>query len=175
MGGPSSDSGSSDGPNTTGSTVTKVRKKNPIVDFIAGGGVTGAIIRTVKKGIEKNKAKAKDIKINESYLGSSDYQGDVAKKSRNITPPDNDRDDNNKPTIASVTNKKSIEQPKVKSQMNNKDVKSDLITAKGPTSAEMSDDQISLKNKRKGRKNTVLTSVTGVNDYPTLSKKTLLG
>ena len=59
--------------------------------------------------------------------------------------------------------------------MNNKDVKSDLITAKGPTSAEMSDDQISLKNKRKGRKNTVLTSVTGVNDYPTLSKKTLLG
>ena len=60
---------------------------------------------------------------------------------------------------------KSIEQPKVKSQMDNTDVKSDLINA----------DKISLDNKRKGRKKTILTSVTGVDDYPTLSKKTLLG
>jgi hypothetical protein len=60
---------------------------------------------------------------------------------------------------------KSIEQPKVKSQMDNTDVKSDLINA----------DKISLENKRKGRKSTVLTSVTGVDAYPTLNKKTLLG
>jgi len=60
---------------------------------------------------------------------------------------------------------KSIEQPKVKSQMDNTDVKSDLINA----------DKISLANKRKGRKSTVLTSVTGVDAYPTLNKKTLLG
>jgi len=60
---------------------------------------------------------------------------------------------------------KSIEQPKVKSQMDNTDVKSDLINA----------DKISLDNKRKGRKSTVLTSVTGVDAYPTLNKKTLLG
>ena len=60
---------------------------------------------------------------------------------------------------------KSIEQPEVKSQMDNTDVKSDLIDA----------DKISLDNKRKGRKSTVLTSVTGVDAYPTLNKKTLLG
>ena len=60
---------------------------------------------------------------------------------------------------------KSIEQPKVKSRMDNTDVKSDLINA----------DKISLDNKRKGRKSTVLTSVTGVDAYPTLNKKTLLG
>ena len=59
--------------------------------------------------------------------------------------------------------------------MDNTDVKSDLITAKGPTSVEMSEDDILLQNKRKGRKRTVLTSVTGVEGYPTLSKKTLLG
>jgi len=59
---------------------------------------------------------------------------------------------------------KSIEQPKVKSQMDNTDVKSDLINA----------DKISLDNKRKGRKSTVLTSVTGVDAYPTLNKKNLL-
>ena len=74
-------------------------------------------------------------------------------------------------------NKKSVEQPKVKSQMDNSDVKSDLITADktAPTNAEMTDDEILIKNKRKGRKRTVLTSVTGVEGYPTLSKKTLLG
>jgi len=72
-------------------------------------------------------------------------------------------------------NQKSVEQPKVKSQMNNTDVKSDLITAKAPAITEMTADEIALKNKRKGRKKTILTSVTGVDDYPTLSNKTLLG
>ena len=72
-------------------------------------------------------------------------------------------------------NQKSVEQPKVKSQMNNTDVKSDLITAKAPAITEMTADEIALKNKRKGRKKTILTSVTGVDDYSTLSKKTLLG
>tara|TARA_R110002012_G_scaffold179317_1_gene344907 strand:- start:540 stop:788 length:249 start_codon:yes stop_codon:yes gene_type:complete len=61
--------------------------------------------------------------------------------------------------------KKAEEQPKVKSQMDNTDVKSDLINA----------DKLSLENKRKGRRSTVLTSVTGVDGYPTLNKKTLLG
>ena len=72
-------------------------------------------------------------------------------------------------------NQKSVEQPKVKSQMNNTDVKSDLITAKAPAITEMTADEIALKNKRKGRKKTILTSVTGVEDYATLGKKTLLG
>jgi len=73
--------------------------------------------------------------------------------------------------------KKSIEQPKVASQMDNSEVKSDLITADktAPTNAEMTDDEITIKNKRKGRKRTVLTSVTGAEGYPTLGKKTLLG
>ena len=75
----------------------------------------------------------------------------------------------------SSSSQKSIEQPKVEAQMDNTEVKSDLITAKGPTSVEMSEDDILLQNKRKGRKRTVLTSVTGVQGYPTLSKKTLLG
>jgi hypothetical protein len=67
-------------------------------------------------------------------------------------------------------NQKSAEQPKVKSQMDNTDVKSDLITNEPLTA-----DEIILKNKRKGRRSTVLTSVTGVDAYPTLSKKSLLG
>jgi len=176
MGGPSSNSGSSDSPNTTRSTVTKVRK-NPIkqaADFISKGGITGAVIRGVTGAIEKGKAKAKDRKINDTYLGSSDYQGDVSKKPRSVDPrtgKDNDND----------PNPKSIEQPKVKSQMNNSEVKSDLITATGPTdiemanTTEMSEDEKLLARKRGKKTKTILTSVTGDNTAATLSKKTLLG
>jgi len=72
---------------------------------------------------------------------------------------------------------KSAEQPKVKSQMDNTEIKSDMITADktSPTDVEVDNNEILLKNKRKGRRKTILTSVTGVEDYPTLSKKTLLG
>jgi len=180
MGGPSSDSGSSDGPNTTRSTVTKVRKKNPIVDFIKGGGIPGAIIRTVKKGIENNKAKAKDRKINDSYLGSSDYQGDVSKRKTPTPTYEGGGNDNNSilsNNIEGPRKVKSIEQPKVKSQMNNSGIKSGLIVADkiAPTEVEMTAEEKLVARKRGRKTKTVLTSVTGDNTKATLSKKTLLG
>ena len=58
---------------------------------------------------------------------------------------------------------KSVEQPKVKSQMDNSDIKSKDIMAD------------KLANNRKGRRRTIMTSVTGVDEYATLSKKSLLG
>ena len=72
---------------------------------------------------------------------------------------------------------KSLEQPKVASQMDNTGVKSDMIIADktAPTSAEMTDDEYSLNTKKKGRKKTIMTSVTGDTEEATLGKKTLLG
>ena len=74
-------------------------------------------------------------------------------------------------------NKKSTEQPKVASQMNNTDVKSDLITADktAPTDVEMTDDEYNVSTNRRGRRRTVLSSITGDTSKATLSKKTLLG
>ena len=74
-------------------------------------------------------------------------------------------------------NKKSIEQPKVASQMDNTEVKSDLITADktAPTSVEMTQDEINVANKRGKKTKTILTSVSGDNSRTTLSKKVLLG
>jgi len=167
MGGPSGGSGGGD----TGPANRYRTPKKQVVDFIKGGGVTGAIIRGVSNAVKKSKAKAKDRKINDSYLGSPDYQGDVSAKPRSIDPRTGRDNDNGNNQVT----QKSIEQPKVKSQMNNTDVKSDMITAEAPAITEMTADEIALKNKRKGRKKTILTSVTGVDDYPTLSKKTLLG
>ena len=48
-------------------------------------------------------------------------------------------------------------------------------TIKGPTTTEMTADQISLANKRKGRRITNITGATGLAKKYTLSKKTLLG
>ena len=61
--------------------------------------------------------------------------------------------------------------------MDNTGVKSDMIIADktAPTSAEMTDDEYSLDTKKRGRKKTIMTSVTGDNTPATLSKKTLLG
>jgi len=177
MGGPSGNSGgSADAPNTTRSKVSvKSKAKNAakkVGNFIATGGVTGAIVRGVSGAIEKSKAKAKDRKINDSYLGSPDYQGDVSKKPRSVDPrTGRDNDNNNQPT------QKSIEQPKVASQMDNSEVKSDLIMADktAPTDVEMTDDELLLKRKRGRKTKTVLTSVVGDTSKATLSKKTLLG
>jgi len=173
MGGPSGgNSGSADAPNTTRSKVSvkskaKIAAKN-VVDFVKGGGVIGAVARTINKNYQ---SKNKTSKSGDVYGGEAYGYNQAAEK----------RDYNPRSTLSNRGNdrdgpsQKSIEQPKVASQMDNTDVKSDLITAKGPTSVEMSEDDILLQNKRKGRKRTVLTSVTGVQGYPTLSKKTLLG
>lgn len=67
---------------------------------------------------------------------------------------------------------KSIEQPKVESQMDA--IKPDLVPD-GPTDVEMTDDEIAVANKKKGRRKTVLTSITGDTSIPKLSQKTLLG
>jgi hypothetical protein len=74
-------------------------------------------------------------------------------------------------------NKKSIEQPKVASQMDNTEVKSDLITADktAPTEVEMTQDEINVANKRGKKTKTILTSVSGDKSRTTLSKKVLLG
>ena len=173
MGGPSGGSGSSDNPNTTRSRVTKVRSQTPIKDFILGGGVVGAVVRSVSGAIEKSKAKAKDRKTNDSYLGSPDYQGDVSKSPKSKDPrTGNDNNNNN-----SQVTQKSIEQPKVKSQMNNSEIKSGLIVADkiAPTQVEMTAEEKLVARKRGKKTKTILSSVTGDNTKATLSKKTLLG
>ena len=165
--------GSSGGPSGGGtkSQAKNYAKKNeptPIKDFIQGGGIAGVVIRGVTKAFDpkRNKTAKGDV-----YGGKTSYGYNEAKEKIDYKPQSTlaNRGDNDRPT------QKSLEQPKVASQMDNSEVKSDLITAEGPTSVDMTTDEILLKNKRKGRKRTILTSVTGVDEKPTLSKKYLLG
>ena len=82
----------------------------------------------------------------------------------------------NDSTLA-TRSRKSAEQPKTATQMDNTGVKSDMIIADktSPTSTEMTDDEYSLDTKKRGRKKTIMTSVTGDDTPATLGKKTLLG
>ena len=162
MGGPSSSGGGDTGPANRYSTP-----KKKVVDFIKDGGVPGLVFRTIKKGIDKNKAKTKAKKEANVEMGLAT---DSIKNYTTATDNDNDG-----------SSASSIVQPKVKSQMDNKDVKSTLITATGPTDIEMatttelSEDEKLLKRKRGKKTRTILSSVTGDNSKATLSNKTLLG
>ena len=71
---------------------------------------------------------------------------------------------------------KSIEQPKVASQMDNTGVKSKMIIADktSPTTTEMTEDERMIGVKRQGRKVTTLTDIDK-SKKATLSKKVLLG
>ena len=172
MGGYSSGSSGAPSGGGTSKQAKNYAKKNeptPIKDFIQGGGITGAVIRGVTKAFDpkRNKTAKGDV-----YGGKTSYGYNEAKEKIDYNPRSvlsNREGNNDRPT------QKSLEQPKVASQMDNSEVKSDLITAEGPTSVDMTTDEILLKNKRKGRKRTILTSVTGVDEKPTLSKKNLLG
>ena len=133
-----------------------------------------------KQGMDMNK-------YTDEFIGSEGFKtqldgmgySDKNEQGNNTRDDDGSNRNQNGPPLATImpiptdapnksldpeTNKKSSEQPKVASQMDNTDVKSKLTP-----------DDILLKNKRKGRKKTVLTSVTGVEGYPTLSRRTLLG
>ena len=175
MGGPSGgNSGSADAPNTTRSKVsTKSKAKNAVkgvVDFVKGGGVIGAVARTINKNYQ---SKNKTSKSGDVYEGEAYGYNQAAEK----------KDYNPKSTLANRDNgndrpsQKSVEQPKVAAQMDNSDVKSDLVNADvtSPTYVEMNQEEDLLTRKKRGRKQTILTSVTGDTTKPQLSKKTLLG
>ena len=163
MGGPSGgNSGGGGNNNKTKFGYTKPKSTiQKVGDFIKGGGIVGSVVRGFKEGARKSKANVMD------------YEGQAAGVTPERAPKDprtgRDNDNNN--------NQKSIEQPKVASQMDNSEVKSDLIIADkiAPTDVEMTDDEKLLARKRGRKTKTVLTSVTGDNTKATLSKKTLLG
>ena len=119
---------------------------------------------TTKQDFEKMTAKAQE----DMY---SDYIGNRQSGRTDAYGNDISRDGRTGQT------KKSIEQPKVASQMDNSEVKSDLITADktAPTSVEMTQDEINVANKRGKKTKTILTSVVGDKSNATLSKKALLG
>jgi len=142
------------------STISKIG------DFIKGGGITGAIVKGVTKAF--------DPKKNRKSKSGDVYGYDEAKEKIDYkAPPINTGGggDNNPQGIelakASTTSATILGPAEIQKEAAN--------NISGPTTTEMSADQITLANKRKGRRTTNITAKKTLDKNYTLSKKSLLG
>ena len=126
--------------------------------------------RGVSEKEYKDVVKVNEMKrsVQKKHLSQSEFETYYPNMNRGASDGDG-------PSDAKVVTRtaKSVEQPKVKSQMDNKDVKSKMIVAKGPTNVELTEEERLINIKRKGRKRTTLTNITGA-DKLTLSNRVLL-
>ena len=151
------------------------KKKNPVIEFVKGGGIAGAVIRGVTGAIKTAKTKSKQ--------NTMDYEGQAA----GVTPIKNPSffsggeggNNNNSnavvPLTATTTNAATIAPTTAEvSQSSATTAESPVMTAEETT---INANKILLKKKARGRSSTILTSSTGVSsqDKLTLGKKSLLG
>jgi len=178
MGGPSSNSSDdSKGGGTYADQLKASQRKKKIADLL-----TPLPIKIIKSVAKNFSGKNKKSKSGDIYDANEAKEKIDYKKTPTINK-DSGRDDIPPPLdVRTGKTQKSIEQPKVASQMNNTEVKSKLITADktAPTTvemanAELTDDERMLKVKRGKKTKTVLTDLTGLKGKPTLDKKILLG
>ena len=142
------------------------RALRDVGNFFATGGITGAVIRGVTGAIKSANKKSKQNVM--------DYEGQAAGVTPMRSPNINTRGnggDNNPQGIelakASTTSATILGPAEIQKEAAN--------NIKGPTTTEMSADQITLANKRKGRRTTNITAKKTLANNYTLSKKTLLG
>tara|TARA_R110002020_G_scaffold158693_1_gene342102 strand:- start:372 stop:965 length:594 start_codon:yes stop_codon:yes gene_type:complete len=148
------------------------RALRDVGNFFATGGITGAVIRGVTGAIKSANKKSKQNVM--------DYEGQAAgvtpMRSPNITTGGNDG--NGGGVIEEIP--KGIELAKASTtsatilgpEQIQKEAANNIL---GPTTTEMSADEIVLANKRRGRRTTNITAKKTLDKNYTLSKKTLLG
>jgi len=171
MGGASNRSDDSGGGSTYSSQLKTIQKPNPIVEFVKGGGVTGAIIRGVGKKIGEFKEQNRRNKL------TSQFDSEEGVKPTYIAP-NNNRDDNNNSILS--TNTEATKQV----------ASSGIVTSTGmvaPTTAEVSQatatdasssyssDATLLANNKKGRRSTILAKAKGLGDSNLNTTKRTLG
>ena len=110
------------------------------------------------QGLSTEQILSKDFK---SKLDAKGY----TKEPGNVGGGGNDRPDNNQP---------NLEIGKFPNEGEGEEVTQPFEPSYGDDE-NLTEEEIALRNKRKGRKKTVLTSVTGDTSKATLGKKTLLG
>tara|TARA_B110000483_G_scaffold203926_1_gene246526 strand:+ start:264 stop:749 length:486 start_codon:yes stop_codon:yes gene_type:complete len=143
------------------------KKKNPVVEFVKGGGITGAVIRGIKKGAAESKAK-KEANV-EMGLGTD-------RMSNYSTGQGGTRSDGGNSNVGAATSSGMVVQaPKVTSPTT-----AEVSQVAPEVTSEEARDAANLlikKRKGRGRSSTILTSAQGVQDNKglTLGKPSLLG
>lgn len=171
---PNQRSGASEARSSKSKSNNDRGSNNPIADYIKGGGIIGAAVRGLKKASKKSKQNAMDyegqaagVTPMRSPASPRDGGGDNNNYSKTLTPLKTETPQGIELAKQSTTSATILGPAEVQKEAAN--------TIKGPTSPEMSAAQISVANKRKGRKVTNLTSKKTLDRNYTLSKKTLLG
>ena len=148
-------------------SVTQKKKKN-ILQKVADKSLTVKLVKKIGKGIKQASENIKKVKLSDSLLGTSDYQGDpLGRKSRVIdrSPKNDGGDDRRNATMVASTPTTQLQKAAVKA------------APVGPTVADIgnveeTEEQRLLRIKRKGRR---ATKLAADEDELNLSKKALLG
>ena len=143
------------------------KKKNPVVEFVKGGGVTGAVVRSVS-GAFKNEKNLKEAKKEDALGGEM-----LTRERRTVSIAGGSQRGNDNSNVGAATSSGMVVQ---------------APTVTSPTTAEVSqvtseearasaNELILKKRKGRGRSSTILTSAQGVQDNKglTLGKPSLLG
>ena len=135
-----------------------------VAKFVATGGVTGAILRSLTSNSKKNKkSKSGDVYGYDEAKEKIDY-----KENPFTNGSGNDNQPKGIELAKASTGSATILGPgEIQKEAAN--------NVKGPTTTEMSADEILLANKRKGRKQTNITAKATLAKNYKLSEKTLLG
>ena len=148
------------------------KKKNPVVEFVKGGGITGAVVRGVTKIGKSIKEDYNTRKTNEELLGSSDYQGGKTFSGNKVSIAGGSQRGNDNSNLGAATSSGMVVQSP-------KTISPTTSEVSQVTSEEARDAANLLIKKRKGRgrSSTILTSAQGVQDNKglTLGKPSLLG
>ena len=149
--------------------VTQPKKSRSILEYSP----TYQVIKAIGTAIKNIGTGNKTVKSGDTYGGKTKYgYNERSEKSNYVSrSPLANRNGGDGSNIKQ-SNIKSEVQPKVASQMN---AIKPITTPDGPTTIEMTNEDQKLTTKRKGRKSTILSSATGLEGSPTLSKKSLLG
>ena len=171
--------GSNSGSNSGGNTGPANRYKTPakkaadkVVDFVKGGGITGAVVRGVTKIGKSIKEDYNTRKTNEELLGSSDYQGGKTFSGNKVSIAGGSQRGNDNSNVGAATSSGMVVQSPT--------VISPTTSEVSQVTSEEARDAANLLIKRRkgrGRSSTILTSSQGVQDNKglTLGKPSLLG
>ena len=161
--------GSNSGSNSGGNTGPANRYKTPakkaadkVVDFVKGGGITGAVIRGIKKGAAESKAK-KEANV-EMGLGTD--------RMSNYSTSQNDNGN-----VGAATSSGMVVQAPTVTSPTTAEVSQVAPEVTSEEARASANELILKKRKGRGRSLTILTSAQGVQDNKglTLGKPSLLG
>ena len=138
------------------------KKKNPVVEFVKGGGITGAVIRGIKKGAAESKAK-KEANV-EMGLGTD--------RMSNYSTSQNDNGN-----VGAATSSGMVVQAPTVTSPTTAEVSQVAPEVTSEEARASANELILKKRKGRGRSSTILTSAQGVQDNKglTLGKPSLLG